>query len=178
MECRLQKKIQTAVNGTANTLATSTGKLLQWKFISEPNKFQNKKTRKKTEIPVDQEITPKARYSLRGIDGKYSQQNEVLRDILAGKLKLVQNTRKLSDSEIEEREDNEDNDFDDYHTSEKGHQKLIHVNVNTEDELQNHNDGEITNSQKLNNTVQNENEKKFKYRNKSKTVKPRIETNN
>ena len=42
LEGRFQKKIQTAINGTKNTVKTGTGKIIYQKFISGPQ-FQTEK---------------------------------------------------------------------------------------------------------------------------------------
>ena len=58
--------------------------------------------------------------TLRGVDGKYIQWNEILRDVLNGKLKIVQNQRNESESESEEGEiEDEESDFENHDTSEK-----------------------------------------------------------
>ena len=50
-----------------------------------------------------------------GVDGKYIQWNEILRDVLNGKLKIVQNQRTESDSESEEGEiEDEGSDFENH----------------------------------------------------------------
>ena len=56
------------------------------------------------------EITPKNRHYLRGLDGKYGRWDEILRDILNGKLKIVQN-RKVSVSETEDEDDDDDEEM-------------------------------------------------------------------
>ena len=61
------------------------------------------------QIPLtDNEIQPKNRHCLRELDGKYGRWDEILRDILNGKLKIVQN-RKKTETDTEE-EDNEDDE--------------------------------------------------------------------
>ena len=55
------------------------------------------------------EITPKNRHCLRGLDGKYGRWDKILRDILNGKLKIVQN-RKISVSETEDEDDDDDDE--------------------------------------------------------------------
>ena len=52
------------------------------------------------------EIQPKNRHCLRGLDGKYGRWDEILRDTLNGKLKIVQNRK--TDSETEDDDDDED----------------------------------------------------------------------
>ena len=97
LEGRFQKKIQTAVSGTELTVTTESGKLIHRKHISGPIVFQTEK--KKERAPqVGDKITPKNRHCLRGVDGKYIQWNEILRDILNGKLKIFQNRKHKSES--------------------------------------------------------------------------------
>ena len=91
LEGRFQKIIQTAVNGTKHTVTTDTGKINHRKFISDPIVFQKER---KTAPKIGDSITSKNRHCLRGVDGKYIQWNEILRDVLNGKLKIVQNQRK------------------------------------------------------------------------------------
>ena len=99
------------------------------------------------------EIQPKNRHCLRGLDGKCGCWDEILRDILIGKLKIVQN-RKKSDSEMEDEDDDDDDDEDEempevtgditYDTSERnGSYAPIQTNPE-EDAIQIHTDGEIS----------------------------------
>ena len=53
--------------------------------------FQTEKKNWKDTALTNAEITPKNRHCLRGLDGKYGRWDEILRDILNGKLKIVQN---------------------------------------------------------------------------------------
>ena len=93
LEGRFQSKIQTAVSGTENTVKTDTGKIIHRKFISDPL-FQSEKSHRRESAPaVSAEITPKNRHCLRGLDGKYGKWDEILRDILNGKLR-IQNSAK------------------------------------------------------------------------------------
>ena len=162
MESRFQNKIQTAIKGTENTVTTDTGKLIHRKFISEPITFQTEKARRKSDTVIEDEIAPNNRHKRRGVDGKYSKRNEVLKDILAGKFKIVPNSRrKPSDSEMEEGEDDDDDsDFDNYDTSERGVYKPIQTNVNTEDELHIHTDGELHSKIKTDIELENQNTEK------------------
>ena len=91
------KKIQTAIDGTENTVKTDTGKIIHRKFILGPL-FQTEKKNLRDTALTNAGITPKNRHCLRGLDGKYGRWDEILRDILNGKLKIVQN-RKVSVSE-------------------------------------------------------------------------------
>ena len=140
LEGRFQRKLQTAVSGTEHTVTTDTGKVIHRKFISEPLIFQRDK---RTAPKIGDTITPKNRHCLRGVDGKYIQWNEILRDVLNGKLKMVQNQRNESESESEEGEiEDEESDFENHDTSEKdGRYKP--VTTSPEDELNLHTDGEI-----------------------------------
>ena len=117
LEGRFQRKLQTAVSGTEHTVTTDTGKVIHRKFISEPIIFQRDK---RTAPKIGDTITPKNRHCLRGVDGKYIHWNEILRDVLNGKLKIVQNQRSESESESEEGEiEDEESDFESHDTSEK-----------------------------------------------------------
>ena len=56
-------------------------------------------------------LTPKNQYCLRGVDEKYIQWNKILRDILNGKLQLIQNRTRKTESESKSEERNiEDRD--------------------------------------------------------------------
>ena len=139
-EGRFQRKLRTTVSGTEHTVTTDTGKVIYRKFISEPNIFQGDR---KTAPKIGDTITPKKRHCLRGVDGKYIQWNEILRDVLNGKLKIVQKQRTESDSESEEGEiEDEESDFENHDTSEKDG-KYKPVTTSPEDELNLHTDGEI-----------------------------------
>ena len=96
------------------------------------------------------EIQPKNRHCLRGLDGKYDCWDEILRDILNGKLKIVQN-RKKSDSETEdEDDDDEDEEMPEvtrditYETSERNGSYAPIQTSPDEDAIQIHADGEIS----------------------------------
>ena len=123
LQGRFQNEIQTAIDGTGNTLKINTGKIIHQKFISGPLFQTGKKNRRDTAI-TNAEITLKNRDCLRGLDGKYGRWYEILRDILNGKLKIVQN-RKTSMSETEDEDDDDDEEMPDetgnrsYDTSER-----------------------------------------------------------
>ena len=108
LEGRFQRKIQTAIDGTENTVKTETGKIIHQKFISGPLFQTEKKNRENTAL-TNVEITPKNRHYLGGLDGKYGLGDEIMRDILNGKLKIVQN-RKTSVSETEDEDDDDDDE--------------------------------------------------------------------
>ena len=156
LEGRFQRKLQTAVSGTEHTVTTDTGKINHRKFISEPITFQRDK---KTAPKIGDTITPKNRHCLRGVDGNYIQWNEILRDVLNGKLKIVQNQRTESDSESEEGEiEEEESDFENHDTSERNG-KYKPVTTTPEDELNLHTDGEINPGENQINNKITENEK-------------------
>ena len=93
------------------------------------------------------------------MDGKYIQWNEILRDVLNGKLKIVQNQRTGSNSESEDGEiEDEESNFENHDTSEKdGRYKPI--TTSSEDELNLHTDGEINTGEKQSSNKTTENEK-------------------
>ena len=55
------------------------------------------------------EVNPKNRHCLRGLAGKYGHWDEMLRDILYGKLKIVQN-KKWAESETDDDDEDEDDE--------------------------------------------------------------------
>ena len=70
--------------------------------------------KKKERAPqIENKIIPKKQHCLRGVNGNYIQWNQILRDILNGMLKIIQNrTQKFdSDSESKESEIHEESDF-------------------------------------------------------------------
>ena len=155
LEGRFQKKLQTAVSGTEHTVTTDTGKVIHRKFISGPIVFQKER---KAAPKIGDNITPKNRHCLRGVDGKYIQWNEVLRDVLNGKLKIVPSQKTGTDMESEECEiDDDESDFENHDTSEKDG-VYRPVTTSPEDELNLHTDGELNTGEiKLeNNTTENE----------------------
>ena len=162
LEGRFQNKIQTAIDGTENTVKTNTGKIIHRKFISGPLFQTEKKNRKDTAIK-NAERTPKNRHCLRGMDGKYGRWYEILRDILNGKLKIVQN-RKMSMS-VTEDEDDDDDDEEmpeetgnrSYDTTERdGRNEPIRTNPE-EDVIQIHTDGEISHGENTENKTRRSN---------------------
>ena len=70
LEGRFQKKIQTAIDGTENTVKQIREKQYAVKFISGPL-FQTEKKNPKDTALTDAEITPKNRHCLIGLEGKY-----------------------------------------------------------------------------------------------------------
>ena len=145
---KFQKKIQTAINETENTVKTDTGKTISRKFISGPL-FQNeRKTRRELAPMTSGEILPKNRHCLRGLDGKYGRWDEILRDIQNGKLKIVQNRK--TDSETEDDDDDEDEEMPEetgnitYDTSERNG-RYVPIQTNPEDDaIQIHTEDEIS----------------------------------
>ena len=143
---RFQNKIKTAIDGTESTIETDTGKIIHRNVISGPLFQTEKKSRKDTAL-TNAEITPENRHCLRGPDGKIGRWDEILRDILNGNLKIVQN-RKTSMSEIEDDDDDDDEEIPEetgnrsYDTSEReGWYEPIRTNPD-EDVIQIHTDGE------------------------------------
>ena len=130
-------------------MKTDTGKIINRKFISGPLFQTERRTKKESKVNTSGEINPKNRHCLRGLDGKYGRGDEILRDILNGKLKIVQN-RKTTDTETEDDDDEDDEDVPEeietpkiYDTSERSG-KYIPIRTNQEeDALQIHTDGEI-----------------------------------
>ena len=90
MEGRFQKKITNRSKWYGTAVTTDTGKVIHRKINSGPTVFQKKK---KAAPKIGDNITPKKRHCLRGVDGKYIQWNEVLRDVLNGKLKIIPKNR-------------------------------------------------------------------------------------
>ena len=90
-------------------MKTDTGNIISRKFISGPLFQTERKTRREPTPRTSGEIQPKNRHCLRGLDGKYGRWDEILRGILNGKLKIVQN-RKKSDSETEDEDDDDDDE--------------------------------------------------------------------
>ena len=153
LEVRFQNKIQTAISETENTVKTDTGKVINRKFISGPLFQTEKKTRRESTINANGEINPKNRHCLRCLDGKYGRWDEILRDILNGKLKLVK-ARKQTTSDTEEEDYyDEDEEMPEeigtptpkvYDTSERDG-RYIPIRTNPEeDALQLQTDGEIS----------------------------------
>ena len=104
----------------------------------------------------------KKRHSLRGLDGKYGRWDEILRDILNGKPKIVQN-RKKTETDTEEEDDEDDQEMPEtteretYDTSEQNG-SYVPIQTNPEDDaLQLHTDGEIPGEKKRNNIIRRSN---------------------
>ena len=103
-------------------------------------------------------------FSLRGLDGKYGRWDEILRDIVNGKLKIVQN-RKTSVSETEDEDDDDDQEMPvetgnrSYETSEwDGRYDPIRTNPD-EDVIQIQTDGEIPQGENIENKTRRSNRK-------------------
>ena len=154
LEGRFQKKMESAVSGTELTVSTETGKTIHRNVILDLIIFQ-KERNTESSPKIGDTITPKNWHCLRGVDGKYIQWNEILKDVLNGKLKLVQNKKTEADSESEEGEiEDEESDFENHDTSERDGYRPI--TTSPDDELSLHTDGElITGENKENITTQN-----------------------
>ena len=114
--------------------------------------FHNeRKTRKEPAINTSGEINPKNRHCLRGLNGKYGRWDEILRDILNGKLKIVQNP-KQPESETDDEDDDDDEEMPEetgtptkvYDTSERNGSYVPIRTSSEEDALQIYTDGEMT----------------------------------
>ena len=99
---------------------------------------------------------------MRGLDGKYSRWNEILRVIPNGKLKVVQD-RKTSMSETEDEDDDDDEEMPEetgnrsYDTSERdGRYERIRTNPE-DDVIQIHTDGEIPQGENTENKTRRSN---------------------
>ena len=84
LEGKFQKKKQTAISGTENTVKTNTGKIISRKFISGQLFQTERKTRREPTPMTSGEIQPKNRHCLRVLDWKYGRWDEILREILNG----------------------------------------------------------------------------------------------
>ena len=104
LEGLFQNRIQTAISGNDDIIKTDTRKKFNRKLFSRPL-FQTEKRLGKNR---QGEINPKNGHCLRGLEGKYGRWEEILRNILNGKPKIVQN-KKRADSVP----DNDDDDEDD-----------------------------------------------------------------
>ena len=71
LEGKCQKKIQTAISGTENTVKTDTKKTISRKLISGPLFQTERKTRREPITMTSGEKQSKNRHCLRGLDGKY-----------------------------------------------------------------------------------------------------------
>ena len=132
LESRFQTKIQIAVSGTENTAKTDTGKIIHRTVISSSIFQTDRKNRNTTAPTISAEITSKNRHCLRGRDRNYGKWDEILRDVLNGKLRIIQNKKTETDAE------NEDD------TSGR-HGRYVPIQIDPEnDVIQIHTDGEIT----------------------------------
>ena len=147
----VRRKISTknTNRNTENTVKADTGKINHRKFISGPL-FQSEKRHRRESAPaVSAEITPKNRRCLRGLDGRYGKWDEILRDILNGKLRIVQN-KKLTETESEDEDDDDDDEEEmpeeagkTYDTSERGGRYAPIQTDPENDAIQIHTDGEM-----------------------------------
>ena len=89
-------------------MKTDNGKIINRKSISSPFFKTERSTKREPAFNKSGEIYPKTRHCLRGLDGKYGRWDEILRDILNGKLMIVQNWE-ATDTDTEE-DDNYEED--------------------------------------------------------------------
>ena len=173
LDGKFQKKIQIAVSGTDHTVTTESAKLIHRKHISGPIVFQTEKKDKERAPQIGDKITPKTRHCLRGVDGKYIQWNEISRDILNGKLKIMQNRTRKSESESESEEgeiyEESDLEMENPDTSERNRYKPICTNP--DDELKLHTDGEMPTGENENKYLETEN---IAVRSNRKCMQPSI----
>ena len=163
LEGRFQSKIQTAISGTENTIKTDTGRIIHRKFISGPL-FQSEKRHRRESAPtVSAGITPRNRHCLRALDGKYGKWDEILRDILNGKLRIVQN-KKQTETETEDEDDDDDDEEEmpeeagkTYDTSERGGRYALIRTDPENDAIQIHTDGEMSQGENTENSQRRSN---------------------
>ena len=138
------------MSGTENTIKTDSGKIINRKFISEPRFQTERRSRKEPVTNATGEINTKNRHCLRGLDGKYGRCDEILRDILNGKLKIVQNKKRVESETDDDDEDEDDEETPEetgtpivYDTSERDG-RYVPIRTNPEeDTLQLHTDSEM-----------------------------------
>ena len=129
-------------------MKTDTGKRINREFFSGPL-FQTEKKIRREQLPLtSNEIQPKNRHSLRGLDGKYGRWGEILRDILNSKLKMQ--NRKKTDTDTEEDNDDDEEEMPEvtrrqaYDTSERNG-RYAPIQTNPEDgAVQIHTDEEMS----------------------------------
>ena len=151
LEGKFQNKIQTAISGTESTIKTDTGKTSNRKFKSGPLFQTERKSRKEPALNSTGEINSKNRHCLRGLDGKYGQWDEIHRDILNGKLKIVQNKKRAESDTDDDDDDEDDEEMPEetgtpivYDTFEKDGRYVPIWTKAEEDALQLHTDSKIT----------------------------------
>ena len=96
------------------------------------------------------DINPENRHCLRGLDGNYGCWDEILRDILNGKLKIVQNKKRAESDTDGDDDDEDDEEMPEetgtptlYYTSERDG-RYMRIRTNPEQNtLQLHTDSEI-----------------------------------
>ena len=151
MEGKLQSKIQTAISGTEGTIKTDTGKIFNRKFNSGPLFQTARRNRKEPALNTTSELNLKHRHCLRGLDGKYGRWDEILRDNLNSKLKIVQNKKRTESDTVDDGDDEVDEEMPEetgtptvYDNSERD-RRYVPIRTNPEkDPLQLHTDSEIT----------------------------------
>ena len=84
--------------------------MIHRKFISGPLFQSEMRHRRKSAPTVSAEITPKNQQCLQGLDGKYGKWDEILSDILNGKLRIVQN-KKQTETETEDEDDDDEEEM-------------------------------------------------------------------
>ena len=109
-----------------------------------------KKGQKKPALSTTREINPKNQHCLRGMDWRYDRWDEILRDILNGKLIIVQNKKRTESDTDDDDDDGDDEEMPEetgtptvYDTSERDG-RYVPIRTNPEDALQLHTDREIT----------------------------------
>ena len=150
LEGKFQKKIQTAISGNESNRKTDTGKINNRNFVSRPLFQTERKNRKEPAMNTTVEINLKNRHCLCGLDGKYGRWDEILRDILNGKLKIVQNKKRAESGTDDDDEDEDDEEMPEetatpivYDTSERDG-RYVPIRTNPEeDTLQLHTDSEM-----------------------------------
>ena len=150
MEGKFQSKRQTAISGTESTIKTDTGKTINRKFTSGPQFQTERKNTKEPAVNTTGEINPKNRHCLRGLDGKNGRWDEIFRDILNGKLKIVRNKKRAESETVDDDDDEDDEEMPEetgtpnvYDTFEKdGRYEPIRTNPE-KDALQLHTDSKM-----------------------------------
>ena len=160
MEGKFQNGKHTAVSGSAteSTTKTDTIKIINRKLISGPLFQIERKNSKEAAVNATGDINPKTRHCLRGLDGKYGRWDKILRDILNGKLKIVQNKKRAESDTYDDDDDEDDEKMREkigtptvYGTS-KRDGRYVPIRTNPEEAtLQLHTDSEIP-SENLKNT--------------------------
>ena len=96
---------------------------------------------------------------------KYIQWNEILRDVLNRKLKIVQNKNAETDNESEEGEKEDDESDFKNHDEKDGHRS---ISTSSEDELNLHTDGDLTTGETKEKIISTKNQKTRRSNRESK----------